>query len=1120
MVRASRERSESRRASQQNLRKTNSEPNVDMPSIDVEALQKLLLSLPKFASASRSRVNHRHDSDSGGEMTTEIEELKDAAKSIQSLQRVLAYPSQVSSDRGGNRRLPPVDPVESCLESSVFSDVDESSLATDTTDTRRSGISTRLGHPRGVMQFIPSIRNDQFVPTSEIRRNSISRKSSVPDGFMANELQSDPVPNVRNRRRGIVDEMFSSSTSLLVDRPSETLAGVNRFAKLLDTFRSRPTSPEQHPSISWNPYVYSDGGEALETCGMEDSLHEADILLWKKRSRASLRRHYSVRHLAARELLDTEKSFVEGLEFLVTKYMRPLRQPLECTLIEASLVDKIFYRIPEILAHHQVLLTTLSQRIEQWHKEAILGDVLLAHFSKQSMIETYIAFVDNFKFAKAAITQARQKHAFEKYYSRCSRDHPNKLDLDALLISPIQRVPRYELIVKQMLKHTPVEHEDRERLQRAQRHIHCLAVAINQHKDGSEQMEQRLREIEAIVDGLEDLVTKERTLLRHDIITLKGTDRERCIFMLSDLLLVTSVRKKPKAIYNKMTSQSMGFLESNRFKLLFKVSLEDVQISKDTLSQLEEVERKLESSREDDRVLKKMSQLCCLLKCEKKTLIEMLETMETDNSMSIRKLTDKMSSDPDLSAVNLDVLTSNGFEPFVLEFPNAEKRSVWEATFKDAKITQSKHLTAAPSFSLKTIIAHQTRPGLQLCTATVVPGKRVDSTPSLWVCASDKFSGQVAVMSLDTGEITIESCSAIGNAAVTAMCTVPPPTKPRKRKIKSQKSLEQMQNETIMDINSSGSDSESSSDEGTSTAGQTTVWIGNDDGEVFVVNSTERIRSRTRDRLARLRNSVTSICAANGNVLVATSYSNQVQLLLFRPGSDGGWDLDNPQTVGHVCQAPITNMQQIGKRVIIASGNSLHSFFMDTGKFQPPIEVLPSSDVITLMNVTGQYVFLCGRKSTEVFVIDAFELSILNHFNVSSFVRSQLSGREHILREHKMGCLRVSCLTVARHSLWIGTSAGFVLSTSIQSAKSNPTPDLRVCEIGHSGPCRILLPIQSPSSHSNHPSRKQKRTSLNVPAQQSSQLMLVSCGEGLDDGTATQDPSTDAINHLIFWKCL
>lgn len=33
-------------------------------------------------------------------------------------------------------------------------------------------------------------------------------------------------------------------------------------------------------------------------------------------------------------------------------------------------------------------------------------------------------------------------------FQRCRRDHRNKLDLDSLLISPIQRVPRYELIVK------------------------------------------------------------------------------------------------------------------------------------------------------------------------------------------------------------------------------------------------------------------------------------------------------------------------------------------------------------------------------------------------------------------------------------------------------------------------------------------------------------------------------------------------------------------------------------------------------------------------------------------------------------------------------------------------
>lgn len=35
------------------------------------------------------------------------------------------------------------------------------------------------------------------------------------------------------------------------------------------------------------------------------------------------------------------------------------------------------------------------------------------------MVETYIAFVDNFKYAKQSIAQARLKPAFDKYYMVC-----------------------------------------------------------------------------------------------------------------------------------------------------------------------------------------------------------------------------------------------------------------------------------------------------------------------------------------------------------------------------------------------------------------------------------------------------------------------------------------------------------------------------------------------------------------------------------------------------------------------------------------------------------------------------------------------------------------------------
>ncbi|KAJ1356766.1 hypothetical protein KIN20_014545 [Parelaphostrongylus tenuis] len=94
IARNSREPSVARRR----LRKTNSEPNVEgMGVIDIIALSKLLNSIPKITTMQQD------DSDFCGEdMLTEIEELRDAAKSIQSLQRVLKRPQQQhSSDRGG-----------------------------------------------------------------------------------------------------------------------------------------------------------------------------------------------------------------------------------------------------------------------------------------------------------------------------------------------------------------------------------------------------------------------------------------------------------------------------------------------------------------------------------------------------------------------------------------------------------------------------------------------------------------------------------------------------------------------------------------------------------------------------------------------------------------------------------------------------------------------------------------------------------------------------------------------------------------------------------------------------------------------------------------------------------
>ncbi|KHJ82266.1 hypothetical protein OESDEN_18042 [Oesophagostomum dentatum] len=135
-------------------------------------------------------------------------------------------------------------------------------------------------------------------------------------------------------------------------------------------------------------------------------------------------------------------------------------------------------------------------------------------------------------------------------------------------------------------------------------------------------------------------------------------------------------------------------------------------------------------------------------------------------------------------------------------------------------------------------------------------------------------------------------------------------------------------------------------------------------------------------------------------------------------------------------------MCQVGRRLILASGHQIHAIDTEDSGWKTPVDILPPSESLCLMTSSGSTLFCCGRKSTEIHVVDAFSLKALNRFGITACVRTQLAAREDIIREHKMGCLRISCITVVTSQLWIGTSAGLVISTPLHCAKTQPNPPL------------------------------------------------------------------------------
>lgn len=100
-----------------------------------------------------------------------------------------------------------------------------------------------------------------------------------------------------------------------------------------------------------------------------------------------------------------------------------------------------------------------------------------------------------------------------------------------------------------------------------------------------------------------------------------------------------------------------------------------------------------------------------------------------------------------------------------------------------------------------------------------------------------------------------------------------------------------------------------------------------------------------------------------------------------------------------------------------------------------------------------------------------------------------LVGSDAIIRQHKAACLRITALLACKDLLWIGTSAGVVLTLSIPPVSSSTGPGSVRSPLvpmgsahGHTGHVRFLTCIELPEGFD-----------LNFPLQSDAGLVLSSC---------------------------
>ncbi|XP_075410231.1 FYVE, RhoGEF and PH domain-containing protein 2 [Tenrec ecaudatus] len=246
------------------------------------------------------------------------------------------------------------------------------------------------------------------------------------------------------------------------------------------------------------------------------------------------------------ELLETEQAYVARLYLLDQVFFQELLQEARSSkAFPEDVVRLIFSNISSIHQFHsQFFLPALQRRLDDWAASPRIGDVIqkLAPFLKM-----YSEYIKNFdRAAELLATWTDKSPQFQEVLSRIqSSEASGSLTLQHHMLEPVQRIPRYELLLKEYVQKLPAGAPDRDDAQKALDMIFSAA----QHSNAAIKEMERLQDLWDVYQrlGLEDdIVDPSNTLLREGPvlkISFRRSDPiERYLFLFNSMLLYCAPR--------------------------------------------------------------------------------------------------------------------------------------------------------------------------------------------------------------------------------------------------------------------------------------------------------------------------------------------------------------------------------------------------------------------------------------------------------------------------------------------------------------------------------------------------------------------------------------------------
>ncbi|XP_044289894.1 FYVE, RhoGEF and PH domain-containing protein 4 isoform X2 [Varanus komodoensis] len=206
----------------------------------------------------------------------------------------------------------------------------------------------------------------------------------------------------------------------------------------------------------------------------------------------------------------------------------------------AEVVNKIFSNISSINQFHsQFLLPELEKRMQEWDTNPRISDILqkLAPFLKM-----YGEYVKNFDNAMELVkTWTERSPHFKSIIQDIQKQKIcGNLTLQHHMLEPVQRIPRYEMLLKDYLRKLPQDSLD---WKDAEKSLEIISTAASHSNSAIRKMEnlKKLLEVYEMLGEEEDIVNPSNELIKEgQILKLAARNtsaQERYLFLFNNMLL-------------------------------------------------------------------------------------------------------------------------------------------------------------------------------------------------------------------------------------------------------------------------------------------------------------------------------------------------------------------------------------------------------------------------------------------------------------------------------------------------------------------------------------------------------------------------------------------------------